>query len=215
MFLNFYSSSSHSQLFDLLKKTHHSKSNRFLSNLENNLCNMFPSIHGSNDGCMSSSYRSLDGHETANSPLNENRTTKPRRRVSFESLVKLCNIKIRINYTKKEFKRTWYNSEEERQMKVQAITDTNLMESGVLDESSARGLEGRTKEGNRQKRTMRMDAYDAVFKEVEFQVKTKEFFNEELIADAYLACSEACAMMAHKKAKEDEFEAMNIHRTSS
>lgn len=156
-----------------------------------------------------SSHEDLFDRKTIIAPLHE----RPRR-VSFGAMVATYEVMSRADYTHEELEATWFDRGEMRQMKENARSEGKLVDSGLLvqgSEVSIRGLESRTKEGMKRKRQNRMNAYAAVFFEIDCQ-QEEHYFDEDMIADAYFTYSEPCAMTAQMIGKRDEIEAMNIHR---
>lgn len=56
----------------------------------------------------------------------------------------------------------------------------------------------------------RRHAYTSIFSEIGVQQKQRKY-DEELIADAYFAHSEPCAVIARMMGKRDEMEALEIY----
>jgi hypothetical protein len=138
-------------------------------------------------------------------------SSKPRRQVSFFGTVTCHTVMNREGYTAEETKATWYDRSSLRQIKESARSEARLVESGVLAESddiSIRGLEGKTTYGVRQKRANRMNAYAAVFLEIDTQLDFG-YVDEEAIADVYFSYSEPCLVAAQMLAVRDAEEAKN------
>lgn len=160
-------------------------------------------------------HDAIDQHKTGIAPLHENTITTTPRCVSFgiaAALETIHEVISRVDYTPEEIEASWFGRDDMSQMKQNAKSEAKLVDSGLLVESkdvSIRGLEGRTRDGIRRKRQNRMNAYSAVFYEVEWQ-KEVEFFDEDLIADAYFFYSEPCQVSAQMIGKRDELEAMDI-----
>ena len=151
-------------------------------------------------------------HKTITAPLHES-TINRSRRVSFGAMVATYEVMSLVDYTHEELEASWFDRDDMRRMKENARSEAKLVDSGLLVQGtdvSIRGLESRTREGIKRKRRSRMNAYAAVFFEIDYQ-QQEEFFNEDLIADAYFMYSESCAMTAQMIGKRDEIEAMNIY----
>ena len=137
-------------------------------------------------------------------------------RVSFVPMVTIIPVMSRVDYTLEELERSWFDLEEMNQMRLNARTEANLVDSGILLEDTEfitiRGLEGRTKEGSKQKQENRMNAYTAVFFELNCQIED-EFFDDDMLAEAYAIYSKTSAMIAQTIGKKDEIEAMKINGT--
>jgi hypothetical protein len=141
----------------------------------------------------------LHAEATAQSPSAEPQQTQQRRHVSFDETVIVRIVINRDEFTTEETKASWYDRQDLRQMRDGAKADARLVESGVLvegDDCSIRGVESRTANGIRAKRQSRMNAYAAVFFEMDSQ-ECMNVYDEDAIADAYFSCSEPCLMTAH------------------
>jgi hypothetical protein len=131
------------------------------------------------------------------------------RRVSFSSDDTSHSVMCRKEYTIEERKATWYDRCSLRQMKDSAKYEARLAESGVLVECgdvSFRGLEAKMSEGLRRKRQSRMNAYAAVFFEIDSQ-QDVGMSDEFAVAVAYRTQSEPCLAAAHMIAVRDAEEA--------
>ena len=154
--------------------------------------------------------------------IHESTRINTRRRVSFDVMVSVQEVMSRVDYTTKEKKACWFDREEMRRIKEDSRSEAKLVDSEqtrdrklnswILDFSgvSIRGLESRTKKGTRRKRQIRMNAYAAVFLEIDFQ-QQEQFIDEESIADAYFIYSDPCAKTAQMIGRQDEIEALAIH----
>merc|ERR1712196_158373 len=83
--------------------------------------------------------------------------------------------------------------------------DAKLYEKGILTESddfSVRGLENKTRMGARNRRANRMNAYAAVFFEIECQ-EQDYYSDDEAIAYAYREYSEPCQSDAEEMGRRD------------
>merc|ERR1719491_2923553 len=101
------------------------------------------------------------------------------------------------DYTPEELNACWYNAGDMQRMRTSTRSDAKMIDCGLLivdnRTTSLRGLESRTREGMLRKKVRKLEAYAAVFSEIEFQ-QEEEFFDDELIADAYFTYSEPCAL---------------------
>lgn len=163
-------------------------------------------------------------------PLHEGPITAvPRRHgVSFDTFETVYDVMGLDEYTPDELGASWFDHDDMIRMKDTARSDAKLLDSGLLvlgdkgadvlqssssKEISFRGLEYRTRKGVMRKRQSRINAWDAVFCEIDFQ-KQNDFLDEDAIADVYFLCSEASAVTARVTAKRDAIEAMNIYMRS-
>merc|ERR1712151_1472870 len=153
----------------------------------------------------------VDQAKAINTPLHDTVISSPRS-VSFGAMVSTYEVLSRNDYTYEEIEQSWFGRDDMRRMKESARSEAKLMESGLLVQSkdtSIRGLESRTRDGMRRKRQSRINAYAAVFLEIDCQ-DDEGYVDEELIADAYFVHSERCAMTAQMLGERDEKEAMEI-----
>ncbi|KAG7354439.1 hypothetical protein IV203_003795 [Nitzschia inconspicua] len=156
-------------------------------------------------------FSEIDSKDNSSAPLHVTSIQPKHRRVSFSTNVTSHYVMSRDEYTAEEMKATWHDHPALRQMKNCARSDARLFESGVLaegDDVSFRGLEARTTIGLRQKRQNRMNAYAAVFFEIDTQ-HDMGMTDDDAIADAYFNYSEPCLMAAQMIAVRDAEEAKN------
>jgi hypothetical protein len=143
--------------------------------------------------------------QTSTAPLHSASAKSRRRRVAFATDVIEHGMMSRVEYTAEEMKATWYDRSSLRQMKDCARSEARLVESGVLvegDDVSIRGLEAKTSNGLRRKRQNRMNAYAAVFFEIDTQ-QDMGMADDDAVADAYFTFSEPCLVAAHMIALRD------------
>jgi hypothetical protein len=152
--------------------------------------------------------------------------------VSFDKFDTVYDVMGLDEYTPEELKASWFDHDDMIRMKDTARSDAKLLDSGLLvlgdkgadvvqSSSSSnsskgisfRGLESRTRKGAMRKRQSRINAWNAVFCEIDFQ-NQDDFIDEDAIADAYFLYSEASAMTARVTAKRDAIEAKNIYMKS-
>lgn len=161
-----------------------------------------------------SSHDDIDmlDRKTTIAPLHKSAFTTPRR-VSFHPIVRAKIVMNRFAYTPEELEASWYDNDDYLRMRVNVKVGADNIDSGFHVRGTGiciRGLETRTREGNKNTNQQRMDAYAAVFSEIEFQ-KEIQWFDEEKIAYAYFAYSGPCAVTAEMMGQRDEFEAKNIY----
>ena len=160
-----------------------------------------------------SSHDDVFGRKSLTAPLHETTIVNKSRRVSFGAVVTINEVMSRFDYTHEELEASWFDREDMRRMKENSRSEGRLGESGLLTQGSdvsIRGLDSRTREGMKRKRQSRMNAYAAVFFEIDCQLEDG-FVDDDLIADAYFTYSEPCAMTAQMIGKRDEVEAMDIY----
>mmetsp|Transcript_18052 Transcript_18052/g.44920 ORF Transcript_18052/g.44920 Transcript_18052/m.44920 type:complete len:204 (-) Transcript_18052:72-683(-) len=160
-----------------------------------------------------SSHDEVFGRKSSTAPLHETIIVNTSRRVSFGAVVTTHEVMSRFDYTHEELEASWFDRDDMRRMKENSRSEAKLVESGLLTQGSdvsIRGLESRTREGMKRKRQSRMNAYAAVFFEIDCQ-QEDGFFDDDLIADAYFTYSEPCAMTAQMIGKRDEVEAMDVY----
>ena len=142
---------------------------------------------------------------TAKAPLHTEATAQSpehqqpqRRSVSFSETVTIQRVINREDFSEEETKASWYDRQDLRSMKDSAKAEARLVESGVLvesDDCSIRGLESKTANGIRAKRQSRMNAYAAVFFEIDSQ-EDMCIHDVDAIADVYFGYSEPSLVTA-------------------
>jgi len=160
----------------------------------------------------SSSHDDYFGKSVTFAPLHEGPIVIPHG-VHFDDMATVYDVICLDDYTPEELSDAWYDRDDMIRMKEAARSDAKLLDSGMLPKKGGitfRGLEHRTREGAKRKRQHRMNAWGAVFCEIDFQ-KEDEMIDEETIADAYFMYSEKCAEAAYEVAKRDALDAMNIY----
>ncbi len=136
---------------------------------------------------------------------------KKRKSVSFYPRVRIHDTIGIDDYTEEEQRAAWFSFEEMERIRKCAKSEAGLLDAGVQPKDGTwRGLESRTKLGERTKRRNRTNAYAAVFFEIDSQEQSGQF-SEQLIADAYALYSKACEKSALAMAKEDAKAAMAIY----
>jgi hypothetical protein len=141
-------------------------------------------------------------------PLHHNSnkiSPKQQRRVSFGGNDTTHEVLHRNDYTPEEITSTWFDRVDLRQMKDATKIEARLLEKGVLtegDDVTVRGLESRTRHGAQRKRANKMNAYSAVFMELDTQFDLG-LYDEDAIADVYYEYSEKCQAEAQTLAARD------------
>jgi hypothetical protein len=133
------------------------------------------------------------------------------RRVSFGSIATVHDVLHRVDYTLEEVNSAWYDRVELRMMKEATKIEARLLDKGLIkdDENvTIRGLEGRTRFGAQRKRTNKINAYIAVFMEMEAQFELG-ICDGEAIADVYYENSEKCQAEAHMLGARDALDVQN------
>ena len=173
---------------------------------------MGPLIH---DSELSHSTHDRYDHKTDIAPLYDTTIHEHRRQVSFDDMDTVHEVMCLNEFTSKEKKTTWYNMKDMIRMKEQARTDARIIDCGIIILGtcvSNRGIEGKTREGGQRKGKLRLNAYAAVFSEIEFQER-QGIIDDEVLADTYYIHSSHSAKEALKIGQEDEAEAMAIHNS--
>ncbi|KAL3924130.1 MAG: hypothetical protein SGILL_001239 [Bacillariaceae sp.] len=137
-------------------------------------------------------------HDTAPSSAAQRPPRSQRRNISFSETVVVHRIINREDFSAAETRASWYDRNDLRRMKDATKSEARLVESGVLTEGedcSIRGLESKTANGLRAKRQSRMNAYAAVFFEIDNQ-DDMGMTDADAIADAYFAYSEPSLVTA-------------------
>jgi hypothetical protein len=160
--------------------------------------------------------KALHCGQSQQEPDPTNSSAKRRRRVTFandDSIISEYEVLPRLEYTVQETRSTWYDRYELRSFKDAARSEGKLVERGILYESidvTIRGLESKTADGTRRKRTNRMNAYSAVFLEIETQ-QDLGFVDDDAIADVYYNCSEQCQFSAQMVGLRDAEDAKKCY----
>merc|ERR1712194_747916 len=141
-------------------------------------------------------------------------TRSCRRSVSFDDDVvsTIYDVESLSDFTSREIKNAFYDRHDLRRMRAEVRSDARqLMELGDThiddDVMCFRGLESRTPQGMRQKKQNRVNNYNAVFLEIDFQEEVG-FIDEDAIARACSMYSNDCLVSAQWIAKQDEIEAI-------
>ena len=145
-------------------------------------------------------------------PIHQHNDTTNKKRVSFRPLVAVREVMSRHDYTVEELEESFYDADDLEGMKQTARYEGRLLREGLLPASvSTRGLEHKTRAGSRRKRQSRLNAYAAVFFEIDYQIQ-ENLDDPEAIADAYHRYSEPCAVRAQKIGAVDALQASMIYR---
>lgn len=161
-----------------------------------------------------SSHDEIFDIKTGAVPLHELSDATAPRRVAFLPMSVTYNIMNRDDYSPEEFKASWFNADEMRQMKQDARSMAKRHRYGnfvTSENASIRGLESRTREGMKRKRELRLNTYATVFSEIDRQ-RNNEAYAQELIALAYSFYSQRSARLAQTVGKQDAVEALAIHK---
>eukprot|EP00980_Cylindrotheca_fusiformis_P031137 scaffold25868_cov113-Cylindrotheca_fusiformis.AAC.2 len=130
--------------------------------------------------------------------------------VSFSRLVKVQEVLSVRNYTDDEINKTWYSGHELSLVKEEAKLMVRRMAKGEAasedGEWTFRGLEGRTKAGQKEKFHHRRFSKGAVF--IEQDEQEENCINDpEKLADIYHEHTEYCQLMAAAIGSRDAAEA--------
>ena len=167
---------------------------------------MAPLIH---DAEVSVSSHDIYDQKTIIAPLHETSIHEQRKHVSFDDMDTVYEIPNLKYFTCKEKKACWFTLQDMNQMKEQLRKDAKIIDFGILIQGtcvSNRGLECKTRAGAIRKRQLRINAYAAVFKEIEFQ-RREGIIDDEMLADTYYISSLQSAREAYLIARQDEAEA--------
>jgi hypothetical protein len=147
-------------------------------------------------------------------PLRERATRKT---VSFGAGVEVQEVMSRHEYTSDERTSCWFDADDFRRRKHLSSVEARLLEFGrfhtIDNDTTVRGLEGRTKLGANRKRQHRFNVYLAVFDEIDFQYEMGSV-DVIAIASSYAIASAPCAVYAQLLAQFDEIEARIIYNDS-
>ena len=164
---------------------------------------------------------SLSSHSTHDvydpkrlAPLHEMDTEILPKRVSFSRYAAVQEIPTLDTYSDDEIEASWFQDYDMMRMKQTARTEAKLVEWGRSEKILFRGLESKTRDGAERKRTLRMNAYLAVFFEIECQDENN-CRSDEAIARAYSFYSQPSAMSAQALGEQDALEAMKIYNLKS
>merc|ERR1711935_1322911 len=103
-------------------------------------------------------------------PLHESTIHATPRRVSFGVMMDIHQVLHRHDYTREELAASWFDLNEMKRMREIARYEGRMIDAGLLttgDETSTRGLEHRTRPGLKRKRESRLNAFAAVFLEID------------------------------------------------
>jgi hypothetical protein len=149
--------------------------------------------------------------EANNCPLH---SRYPRRTISFSFVVDVHEIMSVKDYSDEEIKNTWYSSLEFQQVKADAKATVKKMATSGSEpdneEWTSRGLESRTREGNKQKFQHRRFSKSAVFMEQEQQEATG-IYDPEMLADFYHETTIYCTFIAVTNGTRDAKEAKGAY----
>ena len=153
---------------------------------------------------------SFSFHEIATPP----RKKSTRKTVSFDVVEEVHEVMNRHEYTSDEKKACWFTTDDFYRRKRVMYAEARLIDWGhfhtIEFQTTPRGLEGRTEKGENRKRQQRINAYQAVFDEIEFQDETG-FVDETAVAASYADACAPCSVYAQLLAQFDEVEARIIY----
>ena len=152
------------------------------------------------DSMSVSSAMSLNSIVEGDKPMvaTESLSAKTKKTVHFNEEVKLVYVMNRGDYTFSELSSCWFNRVELSEIKARTKGEARLLEYRQINESesvSIRGLEARTTEGLRRKRSNRAEAYTAIFDELDRQ-DDQGYSDDEGLADIYFRYSEEARLAA-------------------
>ena len=152
------------------------------------------------DCCMEHSYIQEAPAKALTSP-------KPKKSVSFHSIVRASKVLHINNYTDEEIEATWYSDSDYAMMKADNRYTAQLFVSGMVqgddDQYCRRGLESYTPDGSRRRKSNRAAATAAVLDEQDEQFD-EGVFEPEYIAQVYKFESEHCQVLANTIALADQ-----------
>lgn len=169
---------------------------------------------------------------------------RPRgKHVSFKATRRVREIESRHHLSQKERAASWYDRAELRSMKEEANVVAIHWEQGLLkaeengDDHTIchRGLESRTLAGARRRKDNRINAYAAVFYEMESQrlennystqhksgsnnddgtVRRTIRYNQQSVADVYAMCCESSQFSAHMRGLRDAVAVKNQEKADT
>jgi hypothetical protein len=138
------------------------------------------------------------------SSVDENKTSS-NLSVSFNEYITVVECLHRNEYTKKEFKATWYSSKEMEKNQESNKKVVLQMSSGKnlnTKEMCTRGLETRTPIGNKKRQRNKAVGWNAVEQEQLYQWENG-FADAEPVADVYIAATQDCVQAAVNLGNED------------
>jgi hypothetical protein len=149
--------------------------------------------------------------EANNCPLH---SRYPRRTISFSFVVQVREVMSIKDYSDEEIKNAWYSVMELKQVKAEAKAILNKIarcESEQDNEEwTSRGLEGRTREGNKEKFQHRRFSQSVVFMEQD-QQEANGIHDPEFLADVYLERTMYSQFIAESNGSRDAKEAKDAY----
>jgi len=144
-----------------------------------------------------------------------------KRRVRFEKECKHISIPSALELTDEIITSLWYSDDEYRLFKRSLGFIVKMMEKDMKalendEELCPRGLEAKTKMGNRNRRRMIEEGWDVVLYEQEQQGKQRKGPpNASRIARLYREATSTCSMEAFVRGKKDEKYVQNLKEDSA
>lgn len=157
-------------------------------------------------------------------------STSHKKSVSFNLKVRVRRIASRKRYTAEERLKSWWNEDENKAIRNDAVAVVRQMMKGTFVESSTetrRGLEFKVPKRNRERQANKRDIIETVLEEqhkrkqqslgaapddVPTLPQTREWCDDDLdslLADTYSACNWQCSVAAQKPATRDAKEAVS------
>lgn len=132
--------------------------------------------------------------------------------VSFNETIEFVVPTIRrVDYSDEERRATWYDSLEFRSIKTERRRLVKLMEKGEpIDDGDARGLEAKTREGNRRRQMAILNAVSAVLDEQEDQI-VRCSADPDALAYIYRMYTKRSEDLAVERARDDQAEAALVY----
>ena len=184
-------------------------------------CDVSPYYGDDLSSCCSAQQRT---NAKSSKPLTEQvtaslpKSSRRKRSVTFMGLVKVKNTLHIKDYTKEEVSAAWYNESESSTIKFTTKVVVSQMERATkkkggepVDEDtvSTRGLEGRTRKGQKKKFNARQEAQCAVLDE-QYRQYAMDDFDPDHLALLYKECTYQSAIEAQRIGKQDEFAAFAL-----
>mmetsp|Transcript_30762 Transcript_30762/g.70882 ORF Transcript_30762/g.70882 Transcript_30762/m.70882 type:complete len:215 (+) Transcript_30762:58-702(+) len=148
----------------------------------------------------------------------QNKNKQKSKNVSFVEIVQV-HLVLHVNdMDDEEYFGTWYEESELKNIRsamrntiLKMIRSRHSEADKMESNETTRGLEYRTKSGEKRRRLNKYMALCSVMREQARQLQ-EDIHDEEAIRSTYLKDSRHCAAAAHKLGKLDEKEARRIHK---
>eukprot|EP00536_Pseudo-nitzschia_multiseries_P009419 jgi/Psemu1/306506/fgenesh1_kg.261_\ len=148
------------------------------------------------------------------SPIAVTRALPPKKHVSFFPRVFVNRSLQRSDFTATELQAAWYSMDELKMIKRScrrlAIQLTNKMTDEDDQNTCFRGLEGRTIEGAKGRKLIKLTARNAVLLE-QYRQRERGAIDQNRLANECFEHTEKSSSAAHMVALRDQKEAMAIH----